>query len=142
MDLQLNLTAPYLLCKEVLPGMIRRKYGRIINIASIAGKVGLLHGAAYSASKHGLLGLTRTIAKEYGRKGIYANIVVGGYVETAISDRLPEFARRFLVESCPQRRKASAEEVASVALFLASPESSFINGEAIHASGGLVDIPL
>ncbi len=137
-----NLTGPFLVCRRAIGEFLAQgDGGRIVSIGSLSGN-GATSQASYAASKGGLVGLTRTIAKEYGRRGIRANLVVAGYVKTDISDRMPEFVRRFLVDSCTLRRPAEAREIASVALYLASKRSSFINGETIHATGGLIDIPL
>lgn len=137
-----NLTGPFLVARRAIQEFLAQgEGGRIVSIGSLS-QMGATSQASYAASKGGLQGLTRTIAKEYGRKGIFANVVVAGYVETSISTRMPEFARRFLVEACPQRRMAHAREIAAAVLFLASERAAFVNGETIHASGGLVDIPL
>ena len=137
-----NLTGPFLVARRAINEFLAEgEGGRIVSIGSLS-QNGATSQASYAASKGGLVGLTRTIAKEYGRRGIYANLVIAGFVQTEISDRMPDFAKQFLVDACPLRRMASADEIASVVLFLASDRASFINGEAIHASGGLVDIPL
>jgi 3-oxoacyl-[acyl-carrier protein] reductase len=137
-----NLTGVFLVARRAIAEFLAQgEGGRIVSIGSLS-QGGATSQASYAASKGGLSGLTRTIAKEYGRRGIAANMVVAGFVETELSSRIPDFARRYLVDSCPLRRAASAEEVAAAALFLASPRASFLNGEAIHATGGLVDIPL
>ena len=117
------------------------RHRRIVSIGSLS-QNGATSQASYAASKWGLQGLTRTIAKEYGRRGIYANLVVAGYVETDLSSAMPDFAKEYLVKNCSLRRKAEAHEIAATVLFLASDRASFINGETIHATGGLVDIPL
>ncbi len=137
-----NLTGSFLIAKRaILEFLDQGDGGRIVSIGSLS-QNGATSQASYAASKGGLYGLTRTIAKEYGRVGIYANLLLAGYVETEISSRMPDFAKRFLVDFCPQRRAATASEIAMAALFLASERASFINGETIHATGGLVDIPL
>src|SRR5262249_4863627 len=93
-SLAINLTAPYLLCKAVLPGMLERRWGRIITIASVNGKIGSLHGAAYAASKHGVLGLTRTLAQEVAGQGITVNAICPGPVHTVMNDRRIEYDAR------------------------------------------------
>ena len=137
-----NLTAPFLVSRRAVQEFLGQgEGGAIVNIGSLS-QNGATSQAAYSASKGGLQGLTRSIAKEYGRRGVRANVVVGGYVQTRMSDQIPEAFRTFLIDHCPQRRLGEPEEVADVALFLASERASFINGESIHATGGLVDVPL
>jgi 3-oxoacyl-[acyl-carrier protein] reductase len=137
-----NLTGPFLVSQRAIQEFLGQgEGGRIVSVGSLS-QNGATSQSSYSASKGGLQGLTRTIAKEYGRRGIHANLVVGGYVETRMSDRMPEFAKNFLVNACPQRRLGLGSEVADAVLFLASDRASFINGESLHATGGLVDIPL
>jgi 3-oxoacyl-[acyl-carrier protein] reductase len=137
-----NLTSAFLVARRAISEFIAQgEGGRIVSIGSLS-ENGATSQASYASSKGGLQGLTRTIAKEYGRRGIYANVVVAGYVETELSTGMPEVAKRFLVDACPQRRAGTAEEVAAAVLFLASGRASFVNGETIRAAGGLVDVPL
>jgi len=139
-----NLTAPYLFCKLVLPAMIKNKYGRIVNIASIAGKVGMLHGAAYSASKHGMLGLTRSLALEVVRDGITVNAICPGPVHTLVNDkrfaydaeRLGRPFDELTAQSTPLGRRLEAAEIAPLAVYLASREAAVITGQAYNIDGG------
>ena len=143
-SLYLNLTVPYLLCKQALPGMLARNYGRIINVASIGGKQGSLHGAAYSASKHGLLGLTRTLALEVSRDGITVNAICPGPVHTQMNDiRLAYDAKRagIPVEKLEATatligRRLEPHELAPLAVYLASREAAVMTGQAINIDGG------
>jgi NAD(P)-dependent dehydrogenase (short-subunit alcohol dehydrogenase family) len=143
--LAVNLTAPYLLTKAVLPILIAKKGGRIINIASIASRIGLLHGGAYAASKHGLLGLTRTAALEVALDGITVNAICPGPVHTWLSDlRLEYDAKRLggrpeelASQSTPIGRRLEPEEITGTALLLASNESRAITGQAFDVCGGL-----
>ncbi len=143
--LALNLTAPYLLTKAVLPILLARKWGRIINIASINGKLPALHGAAYTASKHGLLGLTRTLALEVAREGITVNAICPGPVHTEMNDRRIEYDAKRLGLSIPELesrltpigRRLEPEEIVPMAVLLASAESAAITGQAFNVCGGV-----
>jgi NAD(P)-dependent dehydrogenase (short-subunit alcohol dehydrogenase family) len=129
--------------------MIQRGWGRIINIASIAGKTGAPYVSAYSASKHGVLGLTRSLALEVAAQGITVNAICPGYVDTEMTSRgvenivaktgkSTEDALELIKRMSPQNRMVTAEEVASLALLLASEDGRGINGQAINVDGGTV----
>jgi len=145
--LAVNLTGSFYCTRAALPEMLKRGWGRIINIASIAGKTGAPYIAAYSASKHGLLGLTRSVALEVASKGITVNAICPGYVDTEMTTRAIENIERktgraaaeaeeALKRMNPQNRLVTAEEVAALALLLASEEGRSINGQAINVDGG------
>lgn len=141
-----NLTVPYRLCRLTLPSMLARGWGRIINIASINGKIGALHGAAYAASKHGLLGLTRTIAMEVGARGVTANAICPGPVATLLNDRRIAYDARRLGRSVEDIERAStllgrrlqADEIAPLALYLASDAAAAMTGQALNIDGGIL----
>lgn len=143
--LLLNLTVPYKLSKAVLPQMLERNNGRIINIASINAKLPALHGAAYTASKHGLLGLTRTLALEVARNGVTVNAICPGPVRTEMNDRRLDYDAKRLGTSraeiearlTPIGRRLEAEEIVPMALLLASDESAAITGQAFNVCGGI-----
>lgn len=144
--LAVNLTAPYLLCKAVLPEMLERRWGRIIMMASINGKIGSLHGAAYAASKHGLLGLMRTLATEVAGQGITVNAICPGPVHTVMNDRRIEYdARRRGVPFQEQEagltpigRRLEPEEIAPLAVYLAGNAAEAVVGQAINIDGGVL----
>ena len=146
LTLMVNLTAPYLLTKLVLPPMMDRGWGRIINISSIAGRIGNEHAAAYGASKHGLLGLTRSTAVEGAPHGITANAVCPGVTRSRLNDRRLEYDSQRLgvsfeqleKESTPLGRRLVPEEVAILAVQLARDEARGINGQSINVCGGRV----
>jgi len=147
--LAINLDGTFYCMRAALPGMIERGWGRIINIASIAGKTGAPYIAAYSASKHGVLGLTRSVALEVASKGITVNAICPGYVDTEMTTRgienitkktslTEDQALDSIKKMSPQNRLVTAEEVAALALLLASEDGRGINGQAINVDGGSV----
>lgn len=136
--LQVNLTGPFLCTKAVLPGMKARKFGRIINISSSAGRsVSTLGGAHYTASKAGLLGLTRAVAKEAARFGITVNAVCPGLVDTEMARRTTtEKELREFLDSFPINRIGTPEEVGDLVVFLCSEKASYITGASMDINGG------
>ena len=147
--LDVNLTGVFLCTQEVLPAMVERRGGRIVNVASTAGQMGYAYVAAYCAAKHGVIGMTRSLALEVATRGVTVNAVCPGYTETGLLDqsiekivaqtgRSEEEAREALLRSNPQRRFVTPDEVASSALWLCLPESRSITGQTISISGGEV----
>lgn len=147
--LLLNLTAAYEACRAVLPGMMARRSGRIVNIASTAGLVGYPYTAAYTASKHGLVGLTRALAKEVAESGVTVNAVCPGFTDTDLVERSArdvaaktgrgaDEVKAHFVRGNPQGRLVRTEEVAGAVVFLCGRLASAINGQALAVAGGEV----
>jgi NAD(P)-dependent dehydrogenase (short-subunit alcohol dehydrogenase family) len=142
--LYVNLTVPYLLSKYAVGPMLERRHGRIIAVASIAGKIGTFYGAAYSASKHGLLGLTRTLAIETASQGVTVNAICPGPVRTRTNDghsafhanRLGKPMAEYEAGLTPIGRRLDPEEIAGLAVYLAGPEARAVTGQAINVDGG------
>ncbi len=134
-----NLTGPFYMCRQILPVMMSNRFGRVVNISSLVAGGGSGQ-ANYAASKAGLHGLTQTIAKEYGRKGITANTVLPGFFETDMTrEHLPDHIRSFWQTWCPvpKGRTGELSELGSVIHFLASEAASYVNGQEIRVTGGL-----
>ena len=136
--IRINLTAPFLYSRAVLPAMIRKHEGRILNISSMWGLVGASCEVHYSATKAGLIGFTKALAKEVGPSGITVNAIAPGVIETDMNRALSEEDICALKEETPVGRLGSPAEVARAALFLCSEEAGFITGEILNMSGGFI----
>jgi 3-oxoacyl-[acyl-carrier protein] reductase len=134
--LAINLSGVFYFCRAVLPHMRRRGYGRIVNIASIAGKEGNPRMVAYSATKAGVIGLTKSLGKEVATDGICVNAVAPAVVRTKILDQVTPEQVTYMTEKIPMRRTGTIEEIAAVVHCLASPEASFVTAQCYDASGG------
>lgn len=137
---RVNVKGSFLLSKAVIPGMIAQKNGRIINIASVAAQVGggFLGDTCYAASKGAIISMTKGIAREYAGNGITCNAICPGFVETEITLNMPEEQRNFALQIIPAHRSAIPKDIASAVFFLASQESSYINGVTLNVDGGLI----
>ncbi len=136
MAMAINLTGPFLLCQAVIPHMRERKYGRIVNIASIAGKEGNPNMCAYSASKAGVIGLTKSLAKEVATEGICINSVSPAVIRTKMLEQLTPEQVTYMTDKIPMKRTGDPDEIAAVVHFLSSRDASFVTGQCYDASGG------
>ncbi len=134
--LRINLTSQFLCCRAVAPHMAKRKYGRIVNIASIAGKEGNPNAVAYSASKAGVIALTKSLGKELARTGVLVNCVTPAAAKTAIFDQMTREHIDYMLSKIPMNRFVTVEEIASLVCWLASEDCSFSTGAVFDISGG------
>lgn len=136
--LKTNLTSAYHCAKAVIRPMMRRRQGRIINISSVVGLVGQEGQTNYAASKAGLIGFSKSLAREIGSRNITVNVVAPGFVPTALTEVLPEAQIQKIVHATPLGRLGTAEEIAYTVAFLASDQASFITGQILAVDGGLI----
>ena len=132
-----NLSSAFYLCKAAVSGMMKNRKGRIINIGSVVGSIGAIGNAHYSASKAALLGFTKSLALEVGSRGITVNNIAPGYITTDMTKDIKSELSEALMNKIPMNRFGSPEDVAKVALFLASESGSYITGQTIHVNGGM-----
>ena len=132
-----NLSSAFFLCKAAVSGMMKNRKGRIINIGSVVGSIGAIGNAHYSASKAALLGFTKSLALEVGSRGITVNNIAPGYITTDMTKDIKSELSEALMNKIPMNRFGSPEDVAKVALFLASESGSYITGQTIHVNGGM-----
>lgn len=138
--LDINLTAGFRLARAVMPGMMKRRFGRIIGMASVVGVMGNVGQANYAASKGALIAMSKCMGQELASRGITVNCVAPGFIKTPMTDVLPEEAKAALLKRIPMARLGSAEDIANAVVFLASDEASYITGQTIHVNGGMVMI--
>ena len=135
--LMTNLTGAFLLIQAVVKGMVRRRYGRIVNVTSVVGLMGNAGQANYAAAKAGLVGLTRSVARELGSRNVTCNAVAPGFIATAMTDRMTETAREGLSGQIPLQRLGVPDDVAAAVAFLASEDAAYVTGAVLNVSGGL-----
>ena len=136
--LRINLTAPFLLCRELLPGMLKQRFGRIVNIASRAGRTFVGPAAThYAASKAGVIGMTRHLAGLYAAQGVTVNAIAPGRIETPLSSTSSAAVLDAAVAAIPAHRLGTADEIADAALFLASPGAGYVTGVCLDVNGGV-----
>lgn len=135
--MNINLKGAFLTCRAVAKVMMKARYGRIVNITSVVGLGGAAGQANYAAAKAGLIGLTKTVAKEFGSRNITCNAVAPGFIETDMTESLPEEFRNHVTKTAPAGRLGTPEDVAASVVFLASPEAAYITGQVLVVDGGL-----
>jgi len=132
-----NLSSVFRLSKAVLRGMMKARQGRIINIASVVGATGNPGQANYCAAKAGMLGFTKSLAREVGSRGITVNAVAPGFIDTDMTRELPDEQRKMLIGQVPLARLGDVDDIAAAVAFLASPQAAYITGETLHVNGGM-----
>ena len=135
--LDINLTSTFLMCKYSIKKMLKKKYGKIINITSIVGHTGNLGQANYAASKAGIIAFSKSLAIEYAKKKIFVNCVSPGFIKTDMTDEINEEIKKTLISKIPSGELGSGEDVSNCVAFLASDMADYINGETIHVNGGM-----
>lgn len=135
--LMTNLTGAFLLIQAVVKSMVRHRYGRIVNVTSVVGLMGNAGQANYAAAKAGLVGLTRSVARELGSRNVTCNAVAPGFIATAMTDRMTEQAREALSGQIPLQRLGTPDDVAGAVAFLASEDAAYVTGAVLNVSGGL-----
>ncbi len=138
--IDINLTSTMHLMKSVMRPMMKARWGRIINITSIVGVTGNAGQVNYSASKAGMIGMTKSYAQEIATRGITANCVAPGFIETAMTADLPEQVKEKMIGNIPMGRMGTSQEIAAAVAFLASSEASYITGQTLHVNGGMAMI--
>lgn len=135
--LEVNLTSTMRLCRGAMRGMMKARWGRIINVSSVVGATGNPGQANYAASKAGMVGMSKSIAYEVASRGITVNCIAPGFIETAMTDKLNDDQKGKILAQIPAGRMGSADEIAAAALFLASPEAGYLTGTTMHVNGGM-----
>ncbi len=135
--IDLNLTSTFLLSKFAIKKMLKNKSGKIINITSVVGHTGNLGQTNYTASKAGIIAMSKSLAIEYAKKNINVNCISPGFIKTAMTDKIDEKFKEIIVSKIPSARLGEPEDIANAVLFLASNQSNYINGETLHVNGGM-----
>jgi 3-oxoacyl-[acyl-carrier protein] reductase len=135
--IDVDLTAAFVICRAALRPMLRQRWGRIVNVSSVAGVMGNPGQANYSAAKAGLIGMTKSLAREVGSRSITVNAVAPGFIETDMTATLDASLIERATQSIPLERMGTADEVAAAIVFLASPEASYVTGHVLHVDGGM-----
>jgi len=138
--LAVNLTAAFLLTRELTHPMMRRRFGRVINITSIVGVIGNPGQTNYCATKAGLIGFSKSLAQEIAARNVTVNCIAPGFIESAMTEKLNDKQKDTIMASIPMKRMGTANEVASAAVYLASDEASYVTGQTLHINGGMAMI--
>ena len=135
--IEVNLTSTFLLSKFAIKKMLKNKSGKIVNITSVVGHTGNLGQANYTASKAGIIAMSKSLAIEYAKKNININCISPGFIKTAMTEKIDEKFKEIIISKIPSARLGEPEDIANAVLFLASKQSDYINGETLHINGGL-----
>ena len=135
--IDINLTSTFLMCKFAIKKMLKNKKGKIVNITSIVGHTGNLGQANYTASKAGIVAMSKSLAIEYGKKNINVNCISPGFIKTAMTDKIDEKFKEAIISKIPSARLGEPDDIANAVLFLSSEQSNYINGETLHVNGGM-----
>ena len=135
--IDLNLTSTFLMCKYAIKKMLKNKKGKIVNITSVVGHTGNLGQSNYTASKAGLIAMSKSLALEYAKKNININCISPGFIKTAMTDKIDEKFKEIIISKIPSARLGEPDDIANAVLFLASSDADYINGETLHVNGGL-----
>jgi 3-oxoacyl-[acyl-carrier protein] reductase len=138
--INVNLTATFRLSRAAMKTMMRRRFGRIIGITSVVGVTGNPGQSNYTAAKAGMIGMMKSIAKEYARRGVTANCVAPGFIATAMTDKLNDKQREAILQMVPSGRLGTPDDIASAVIYLASDEASYVTGQTLHVNGGMAMI--
>ena len=135
--ININLTSTFLLSKFSIKKMLKNKFGKIVNITSVVGHTGNLGQANYTASKAGIIAMSKSLAIEYAKKNINVNCISPGFIKTAMTDKIDDKFKEVIVSKIPSARLGEPEDIANAVLFLTSEQSNYINGETLHVNGGM-----
>jgi len=135
--ININLTSTFLMSKFSIKKMLKNKYGKIVNITSVVGHTGNLGQANYTASKAGIIAMSKSLAIEYAKKNININCVSPGFIKTAMTDKIDDKFKEVIISKIPSARLGEPEDIANAVLFLSSDQSDYINGETLHVNGGM-----
>ncbi len=135
--IDINLTSTFLMCRFAIKKMIKNKKGKIINITSVVGHTGNLGQSNYTASKAGIVAMSKSLAIEYAKKNININCISPGFIRTAMTDKIDEKFKDIIISKIPSARLGEPDDIANAVLFLASSHSDYINGETLHVNGGM-----